>query len=304
MPDGTLVLLYHRVTQLSHDPYNFAVHPNRFAQQCDVLRRRCDVVPLRDANGCAHASRPQVAITFDDGYADNRLEACDILAAAGLPATFFITAGRLGQRAEVWWDRLEQIVMGCEPAGGCIDVRIDGRRLWADIRSPAARARAHFALYWRLRPLRPAVIDSILNEIEVQLGIHTVDRDTHRWMNGEELRALSATAGVDVGAHTLTHPLLATLSASEQWKEIDGSRDQLERLLDTPVTLFSYPFGSHDAFDAATTQLVRDSGYALACTGTGGLARQDHYPFRVPRNVVGDWDADTFNHWLDRWLQP
>ena len=299
MPHGTLVLLYHRVTELEHDPYGFAVHPDRFAAQCDVLRRRCDVVRLHDAS----STRPQIAITFDDGYADNSREACDILGAAGLPATFFITAGRLGQRREVWWDRLEQIVMGCEPAGGGIDVEINGRRLWADIRSSAARARAHLAVYWRLRPLRPAVIESVLEQLEVQLGIRTVDRETHRWMNDEELRALSAKPGVDVGAHTLTHPLLATLPHDEQRKEIDGSRDRLERLLGTRVTLFSYPFGGHDAFDPATTQLVRESGYVLACTGTGGLARQEHYPFRIPRNVVGDWDADTFERWLGRWFE-
>ena len=71
MPAGTLVLLYHRVAQLDHDPYGLAVRPDRFAQQCSILRKRCDVVPLRDANG----GRRQVAITFDDGYADNR-EAC------------------------------------------------------------------------------------------------------------------------------------------------------------------------------------------------------------------------------------
>ena len=299
MREGTLVLLYHRVTQLDHDPYGFVVRPDRFAQHCDVLRRRCDVVPLRDTDG----TRVQVAITFDDGYADNSREARDILAAAGLPATFFITAGRLGQRAEVWWDRLERLVMGCDPASGYIDVEIDGRRLWADIRSATARARAHFALYWRLRRLRPAHIESILTQLEVQLGIDTVDRDTHRWMNKEELCALSATAGVDVGAHTLTHPLLATLPVDEQRREIEGSRDQLERLLDTRVTLFSYPFGGHDAFDPVTTQLVRESGYTLACSGTGGLARQDHYPFLIPRNVVGDWDADTFEQWLVRWFE-
>ena len=56
--------------------------------------------------------------------------------------------------------------------------------------------------------------------------------------------------------------------------------------------LFSYPYGGHDAFDAVTTQLVREAGYAMACTGTGGLARPDQYPFVVPRNVVGDWDAE------------
>jgi peptidoglycan/xylan/chitin deacetylase (PgdA/CDA1 family) len=58
--------------------------------------------------------RAQVAITFDDGYADNRAAAV-ILAAAGLPATFFITVGRIGERREVWWDRLEQVVMRCAP---------------------------------------------------------------------------------------------------------------------------------------------------------------------------------------------
>src|ERR1044071_982348 len=125
MSNGTLVLLYHRVTQLARDPYGFVVHPDRFAQHCDILRRRRDVVPLRDAS----AARRQFAITFDDGYADNSREACDILAAARLPATFFITAGRVNQRTEVWWDRLEQIVIGCQPAGGCIDVEIVGRRL-------------------------------------------------------------------------------------------------------------------------------------------------------------------------------
>ena len=52
MPDGTLVLLYHRVTQLDHDPY--ASPCTRIgSRSSDVLRRRCDVVPLRDANGRA-----------------------------------------------------------------------------------------------------------------------------------------------------------------------------------------------------------------------------------------------------------
>jgi peptidoglycan/xylan/chitin deacetylase (PgdA/CDA1 family) len=105
-----------------------------------------------------------------------------------------------------------------------------------------------------------------------------------------------------VGAHTLTHPFLGTLPAKEQWKEIDGSREHLERLLGRPVSLFSYPYGSRGAFDAVTTQLVRESGYTLACTGTGGLARLDQYPFLIPRNVVGDWDAGTFEEWLNRWL--
>ena len=298
MSAGVLVLLYHRVVDLDRDPYAFAVRPDRFAQQCDVLKRHCDVVPLREADG----GRRQVAITFDDGYVDNSRQAADILAAAGLPATFFITSGRLGDRAEIWWDRLEQIVARCAPVDGHIDVDIGGRRLWADVRSSTARARAHLALYWRLRPLPPRAIESLIEQLEAQLRVPAIDRETHRWMDANELRALSESRGVDVGAHTLTHPCLATLPVAEQRAEIDGSRRQLEQMLDKPVRLFSYPYGSRDAFDAVTMQLVQESGYTRACSGTGGLAYPDQSPFDIPRNVVGDWDRPTFEQWLNRWL--
>lgn len=295
MSSGTLVLLYHRVCELDRDPYGIVVHPDRFAQQCDVLRKRDDIVPLEETSG----AQRRIAITFDDGYADNWREACPILGDAGLPATFFITARRIGDRTEVWWDRLEQIVLGCESAAECIDVSIDGRRLWADVRSRSARERAHLALYWRLRGLRPSAIEPILVEVAEQLGVRPDHRDAHRWMTADELRALSATPGVGVGAHTLTHPMLTALPADDQWQEIDGSRQELGQLLNKPVRLFSYPFGGSEAFDQLTAELVRKSGYTLACTGTGGLARPEHYPFLIPRNVVGDWDGVTFERWLN-----
>lgn len=298
MPAGTLVLLYHRVAQLDHDPFGLAVRPDRFEQQCRVLRQHCDVVPLRDANGGPR----QVAITFDDGYADNCGAAREVLTAAGLPATFFITEARLGQRVEVWWDRLEQLLFECEPVPDHVEVDIGGSRFRGDVRSRTARARVHWALYWRLQRLRPATIESILTGIETQLGIERDDRETHRWMTVDELRALAATAGVDVGAHTLTHAFLSALPRDEQWNEINGSRVHLEQLLQTRISAFSYPYGGHDAFDAVTTQLVREAGYDLACTSTGGLAQANHDPLVIPRNVVGDWDSATFTQWLERSL--
>ena len=291
---GTLVLLYHRVAHLERDPYGLAVHPDRFAEQCRVLRNRCDVVPLSET----HGHTPQVVITFDDGYADNGREARAILQAAGLPATFFITAGRLGDRSEVWWDRLEQICLGCEPRVDHIDLEIAGRRFWGDLRSPAARARVHVALYWRLRPLRPTAIASTLAVLIDQLGVEPAARDTHRWMTVDELRALAATDGIDVGAHTLTHPVLAALPEDDQRVEIDASRSELERMLNRPVRLFSYPYGGRDTFDDVTTRLVRESGFEAACTTAGGMAGPAHYPYAIPRNVVGDWDGAAFEQWL------
>jgi peptidoglycan/xylan/chitin deacetylase (PgdA/CDA1 family) len=293
-----LVLLYHRVARLEHDPHGLAVHPDRFARHCDILRRRFDVVPL---GSWQRTAARQAAITFDDGYADNALEARSILERAGLPATFFITVGPLGETREAWWDRLEQILLASRTSAGTIDLDVAGRRLWADIRSPQARSRAHAAVFWRLRPLRPADIDRALSALEEQLGIVSVDRPTHRWMTTEELRQLSATSGIEIGAHTVTHSFLPTLDASEQWHEIDGSRQTLERLLDRSPRLFSYPYGGPDAVGAVAPALVQQAGYTMACMATGGIARPDVDPFRVPRNVVGDWEEDRFERWLNRW---
>ena len=295
---GTLVLLYHRVAHLERDPHGLAVRPDRFSQHCEILRRRCAVVPLSEAD----RSKREVAITFDDGYADNAADARRILAATGLPATFFICSGRVGKGGEAWWDRLEHMLLDFEPARTTLELAVDGRSFWADIRSPAARERAHWALFWRLRPMRPTAIDSVLDDLQAQLGVRTLERDSHRWMNADELRTLSETNGIDVGAHTITHPLLSLLTAEEQSREVRGSRDHLERLLDRRVRLFSYPFGDRNSFDTVTTQMVRNAGYTMACTVTGGLAKAGCDPLCIPRNVVGDWDAERFGRWLDGWL--
>jgi peptidoglycan/xylan/chitin deacetylase (PgdA/CDA1 family) len=295
---GTLVLLYHRVADLERDPHGLSVRPDRFAEQCEILRRRCDVVPLQEFK----RPRRGVAITFDDGYADNVGDALTILTAARLPATFFVTVGRLGDRREVWWDRLERLLLGCQTGSGTIDVEVAGRRMWIDVRSTIARERAHQALFWRLRPMRPAAIQSTLDDIEAQLGVRTSDREAYRWMTVQELQSLASQAGFAIGAHTITHPFLAELDEDEQWQEIEGSRHSLEQVLGRTVNLFSYPFGGREAFDTVTTELVRRAGYTMACTVAGGIAHADSDPLRIPRNVVGDWDAERFEQWLDRWL--
>ena len=295
---GTVVLLYHRVARLERDPHGLAVAPERFAAHCDILRRRFDVTPLRHAN----PTRRQVAITLDDGYADNALEAMPILASAGLPATFFITAARIGARGEAWWDRLEHMVLGSAPAAEALEFEIAGRHLWVDLRSRAARERAHAALFWRLRPLRPNAIEPVLASLADLLRSAPKDRDSYRWMTVDELRLLSESAGADIGAHTLTHPLLATLTPEEQRQEIEGSRALLQQMIGTAPAVFSYPHGSPDALTDTTVQLVRDAGYEMACTAVGGVAGRESDRFRLPRNVVGDWEPERFAAWLDGWL--
>ncbi len=101
-----VVLCYHSVHPTVH--YRSAT-PEGFAEHLDWLRVSCDVVPLAALTaGPNRAGRPQVALTFDDGYADNHHYAFPLLAARRLPATFFVTVGFL-ERDPAVMERLSRI---------------------------------------------------------------------------------------------------------------------------------------------------------------------------------------------------
>ncbi len=300
MTDGTLILLYHRVARAERDPHGLAVEPQRFAEQLASLKGLGNVLPLTQAQKPVAGNR--VAITFDDGYVDNAHEARPILDDAGLPATFFVTAGRLGHTVEFWWDRLEHLLLGSDLVGDAIDVDIEGRRLWVDVRSPSGRERAHWALYWRLKPLPLPAITATLDAVQRQLGVHAASRPEYRMMTIDDLRDIAGSERHEIGGHTLTHPLLARQPPEAQRKEIAGCRQVLEQLTGRVVTSFAYPFGGPDALDDVTAGLVRDAGYERACTATGGFGGPTSDPLRLPRRVVGDWDAQTFAAHVRRWL--
>jgi peptidoglycan/xylan/chitin deacetylase (PgdA/CDA1 family) len=172
------------------------------------------------------------------------------------------------------------------------------RPLLADLRTPAAVARAHKALYWRLRPLPPAEIDRELDALADQLGTNGPEPD-RRPVTEEELRALAAAPGIEIGAHTIAHPLLTTLPPDEQRREVAGSRRRLEELTGRPVTTFSYPHGD---VDAAVEGAVRKAGFALACSTEEGVVSRFTPRYRLPRLTVLDWDPGLLLRRIERWL--
>ena len=107
-----IVLLYHRVTSLPADPEMLAVTPDNFRAQ---MRHLKDTIPVvRFEEDWTTVKKPSVAVTFDDGYADNVLEALPILEDLGIPATFFVSTGAIGTRSEFWWHELERIILDTE----------------------------------------------------------------------------------------------------------------------------------------------------------------------------------------------
>src|SRR3954469_6240010 len=112
-----LVLLYHRVAAEAWDPWNICVDPERFDQQLAALSRVADVVPLSELASRLSAGRrgrPVVALTFDDGYADNLHVALPLLERYGAPATVFIATAWTDRGEPFWWDRLSAILLSIE----------------------------------------------------------------------------------------------------------------------------------------------------------------------------------------------
>ena len=108
------VLLYHRVIVTSSDPWGLNVSPRHFAEHLEVLRAQWQPIPLNDlVRNMSHGllSDLQVAVTFDDGYADNLYEVVPALERFDVQATFFVTSGRSSPNREFWWDQLGRVLL-------------------------------------------------------------------------------------------------------------------------------------------------------------------------------------------------
>jgi peptidoglycan/xylan/chitin deacetylase (PgdA/CDA1 family) len=296
--------MYHRVAECDLDPWNLCVSPQRFGEQLEALKREFRVLPLQEL-ARANADEKAVAITFDDGYADNLHAAAPVLEQHGAPACFFLTSGALDMAHEFWWDELERLLLRESALPYRIEVSVGSRRVFEPGRAagPAEDLRRQiranppwkadrnsrlgfFYTVWQaMRVLSEQDRRAALVEMAAQLTDDAGTRASYRSMTGGEALRLANIAGMQIGAHSVTHAVLPSLTPEAQSAEIRDSKRQLERLLGRPVTGFAYPFGD---YDPVTTGLVRAAGFEWACTTeTGGVNRRTD-PFRMPRLAVED----------------
>lgn len=101
-------------------------------------------------------------------------------------------------------------------------------------------------------------------------------------MSAAQVKAWQA-AGMEVGAHTRTHPHLPQCTDAELHAEISGSKADLEAMTGAPVTQFCYPYGD---LDARVAEAVRNAGYSAATTTQRGRARPGDDAMRLRRILV------------------
>jgi len=294
---GAIILCYHRIADLPNSPRRLWVSPQRFAEQLEVLTQKFMPISLSElVNGLLEGQVPDraVVVTFDDGYADNLWNARPILERFGVPATVFVTTGLVGTRREFYWDELERLLL-CQETPPEISLTIDGNtRSWRLV-TFGERRRAYDDLCDWLTPMAPEVRETILAQLQEQLGGESDGRPSHRLMTVNELQTISRDGLIDIGAHTVHHPDLKSLPPERQRLEIVTSKRQLEEWLGRSVRWFAYPYGGGDI---VTRRLVQETGFEAACAMVWGLVSKSTDLFWLPRLFVANWDGDTFERRL------
>jgi len=287
-----VVLLYHRIAEPSKDPFDLCVSPRHFGEHLGVLRKWATVARLRDlfaSEPPVRSARPIVAVTFDDGYKDNLTEARPMLERADIPATLFALAGESGE--EFWWDDLEQVLFRPETLPSSLNVA--GEEMRSEERS-ALYLKSHRTLQRMPQAERRNAIRTLKSQVNVSTA-------PPLRLTDDELRSLASGGLVEIGGHSLTHPVLSRLSVEEQRREIFGCKRRLEELLGSPLRSFAYPFGASTDFNQDSVDLVKQAGFESGFAVASDALWHSTDRFQVPRVIVTDCDGARFERYL-RWL--
>jgi peptidoglycan/xylan/chitin deacetylase (PgdA/CDA1 family) len=280
------ILIYHRTLAAPDPILHDEIDAATFARHMALLAADFNVLPLGEA--CARLVRGGLparaaCITFDDGYADNERLALPILKRFGLQATFFVSTG-FSDGGIMFNDGVIETVRYA-PSGMHDLSRLGLGRYSLD--DSASRRAAIDALLAEVkyRPLgeRDALIEQLAAAMRSKLPKDLMMRPTQIKRLRDE--------GMEIGGHTVNHPILAVLDAQQARAEIVGGKHCLEEITGAPVTLFAYPNGKPGRdYGPRDVELVKEAGFTAAVSTLGGVANRGSDVFQLPR--FGPWDRN------------
>lgn len=290
-----LVLIYHRVRPEPSTMSGAAMHRERFDWQMRLLARHCRPIALgeglaRMREGTLPAR--SVAVTFDDGYADNAEVALPVLLRHGVPATFFVATGFL-DGGRMWNDSIVEAIRAA--TGTVLDLGAVGLGTapLGPVRTRSPLAEKVIAAVKHLPPPeRSARVEEFCRSVGVELPDDLM-------MTSAQVRRL-ADSGMEVGAHTVNHPILRSLPEDQARNEIADSRRSLEGIIGRPVRAFAYPNGRPgEDYTDRDRDIVAQLGFDYAASTRQGVASSGSDMFQLPRFTP--WEPHPAR-WLSRVL--
>jgi peptidoglycan/xylan/chitin deacetylase (PgdA/CDA1 family) len=296
------VLIYHRVLPQADPMRPGEPTALQFDWQMRLLREHFNPLPLVDAVERLQASAlpdNAICVTFDDGYADNERYALPILQKYRIPATVFVSTGFLNG-GRMWNDSVIELLRNYP--GQHLDLRELGLENYS-VESQAQRLAAVDSIIRKIKHLDPAVRAGLVAGIEK----HGSALPDDLMMTDAQIQAL-ARGNVTIGAHTVNHPILSSVSTQRAREEIQGSKKYLEALLQRPVEAFAYPNGRPDAdYRSEHRDLVSELGFKAAVSTHWGVGTPQSDRLQLPRFTP--WDRQELKYACRllasyRWIDP
>jgi len=290
---GLLVLNYHRIgtpTDSRLDEALWSATQDDFDRQVRLLKDGFEVIGLselpeamRDLQGAGRQpwkSSRFAMITFDDGYVDNYELAYPVLRTNNATGVFFVATGFIDEPRLAWWDEIAWMIRSSKRETIWLDEPLKLDR--SDRRQVINQL---LRVYYRLDGCRTKqFLDGIAEE--TGSGRAPKEAANEQWMTWDMIREMSD-GGMDFGAHTVTHPILANLTAEEQGMEVCESRLRVEKQLDRPITSLSYPVGKRESFNDDTRAALSKQGFDWAFSYYGGHSSgADIDRFDIPRVAI------------------
>ena len=281
-----VILTYH---SFSHDMcyLDMGVSPTLFIEQVKGLLHSFRVLTLSEALAiCDEApemSGDLAVITVDDGYADNFQPLVDAVTQYGVPTTVFLTTNCIdaGEPTAVMW-----VMLAVHNASiKSIDLPEIGVRSLS-IGTSSDKESAIRKIDAALKPLSANERAVIIERLLACTGEDSLVRQRARstMLDWKQVRLMHA-AGIEVGAHSLTHPVLSRLNDSAVRDEICGSIQRVRDMVGVETVTFAYPYGGQADVNENVVEICRRSGATAAVMLTDGdMPGGDR--FRIPRMIV------------------
>jgi peptidoglycan/xylan/chitin deacetylase (PgdA/CDA1 family) len=277
------ILIYHRVLP-QFDPMrpNEPIIPE-FDWQMRLLHNNFSPLPLVEAvERLRTGTLPDraVCVTFDDGYADNELHALPILKKYSIPATVFVSTGFLNG-GRMWNDTVIEAFRYFE--GDRLDLRELNLGCY-NLETSTQRLSAIDSVLRLIKHLDPDIRAALVEEIEKRVTALPNDL----MLTNTQIQSL-AREGVSIGAHTVNHPILCSVSSEIARREMQDSKSYLEDLLQQEIEVFAYPNGK-PGFDYQDEhrEMVKEIGFKAAVSTHWGVSTDESDRFQLPRFTP--WD--------------
>lgn len=283
------ILIYHRILPSFDFMRPDEPTVEQFDWQMELISRYMKPLSLNDALIQLEENRlpdNAICVTFDDGYADNEVYALPILQKWDIPATVFVSTGFL-DGGIMWNDAVIESVRLC---GNSLDLTSLGLGIYELHTNECRRKIAQEVL----KKIKHKERNNRDKEVSIIASQALSSLPENLMMTTQQVVKMFR-SGVDIGGHTINHPILAKLSTQDAETEIIEGKKILESLIGSPIEYFAYPNGQPvQDYNADHIEIVKKCGFKAAVSTAWGVSSRGDDKYQLARFTPWDKKPEKF----------